>query len=616
MSEVAIEIEALGKMYKLYRRPVDKVLDAIGVNRWLFWRKNYYQEFWALRDLNLRVMKGERLGIVGRNGAGKSTLLKIISGNIAASEGNVSVKGSVQALMELGTGFHPEFTGYENIRASLAYQGFSAAQIREKEEEIVDFAELEGFIDQPVKTYSSGMYARLAFSAATAVEPEILIIDEILGAGDAYFAGKCVERMRRLTEGCGATVLFVSHDLGSVQQMCNRAVWINRGRLIADGTPLDITKAYYASVLRDEEIRLKAQAVRLQRQSGKPSSTNAEIYHQLIGRLASRIGSPLNQSHPIRRLSLNNQNGFSLTLEPGSPMDNDVSQLTYLYCERNDQANWSEPRTYRDSRVRYFQNADGPDCYASFVFTVPALDWKEGTFRLEIEHAAQCGEAVEVEVFEDGSYREVGRLSPSRDGWWTTDSFLVTGEALTASASPYKNNEDACGVGDGETNARDDIILVQTQDRWESVEAAFREIVPIDESGRENYIFSCGQPFAFRVSVRVRTPLPRCWLDMVIYNSWGNRVVFWIHELADGIPAGEMTWQLKTNSPNLRQGEYICSFELLERYDELATEKLPYYCHWNRCVAIKIDEKYTGHIPLGVIRVPFELKELSEHDVR
>ena len=217
MTELAIKIYNLGKMYKLYNNPADKVMDAFGVNHLLFWKKTYYQEFWALRGLDLEVKKGERLGIIGRNGAGKSTLLKIITGNVSPTEGTVEVKGRVQALMELGTGFHPEFTGRQNIRASLAYQGMSQSVISEKEEEIIDFSELEDFIDQPIKTYSAGMYARLAFSTATSVQPEILIIDEVLGAGDAYFAGKCVERMKKLTEQSGATVLFVSHDLGSVQ---------------------------------------------------------------------------------------------------------------------------------------------------------------------------------------------------------------------------------------------------------------------------------------------------------------------------------------------------------------------------------------------------------------
>ena len=140
MSDYAINLKNIGKMYKLYSRPADKILDVLGINGWLFWKKNYYNEFWALRDINLKINKGERVGIIGRNGAGKSTLLKIISGNITPTEGNHKIMGKIQALLELGTGFHPEFTGRENIRASMAFQSLSKKQISVKEEEIIDFA--------------------------------------------------------------------------------------------------------------------------------------------------------------------------------------------------------------------------------------------------------------------------------------------------------------------------------------------------------------------------------------------------------------------------------------------------------------------------------------------
>jgi len=166
-------------------------------------------------------------------------------------------------LLELGTGFHPEFSGRENIQSYLAYQGLSPKEIEAREEEIIDFSELEEFIDQPLKAYSAGMYARLAFSTATVIEPEILIIDEILGAGDAYFSGKCVERMNRITNDSGATVLFVSHDLSSVQALCDRVIWVNRGRIKRDGEPLSVIKEYMALVRREEEIRLRARDLRV-----------------------------------------------------------------------------------------------------------------------------------------------------------------------------------------------------------------------------------------------------------------------------------------------------------------------------------------------------------------
>jgi ABC-type polysaccharide/polyol phosphate transport system ATPase subunit len=269
MSDPAIEANELGKMYRLYRRPADRVLDALGVDRLLFWRRRSYSEFWAVRGLRIEVGRGERVGIIGPNGAGKSTLLKILCGNVRPSEGSYRVRGQVQALMSLGTGFHPEFTGRQNIRASLAYHGLPRRIVSFKEEEIVDFAELEDFIDQPVKTYSAGMYARLAFATATAIEPEILMIDEILGAGDAYFTGKCVERMKGITEDNGATVLFVSHDLSSVQRLCTRLIWMERGRIRMEGPTPDVLPAYLDHVRAEENVRHRAEEMHLGRRQAR-----------------------------------------------------------------------------------------------------------------------------------------------------------------------------------------------------------------------------------------------------------------------------------------------------------------------------------------------------------
>lgn len=256
--EESIVISNLTKQYDLFASRKDKVIKALGI-QWMFpWRKVKSEQFQALNEVNLVVRKGERLGIVGHNGAGKSTLLKIICGNVLPTEGNVIVHGNIQALLELGTGFHPEFTGRENIVASLGYMGCDSGEIGSMINEIIDFAEIGDFIDQPIKTYSAGMYARLAFATATSIEPEILIIDEILGAGDAYFACKCMERMKELTERSGATVLFVSHDLGSVQQMCERVIWVDHGRIVMDDDPITVTKAYYAAMLKKDEARIVA----------------------------------------------------------------------------------------------------------------------------------------------------------------------------------------------------------------------------------------------------------------------------------------------------------------------------------------------------------------------
>ena len=255
MSELAITAEHVRKCYRLYRQGAAQVLDALGVARLFYWGRNYYENFEALNDISLRIPKGQRLGIIGRNGAGKSTLLKLITGTLVPNGGSIQVDGQVQALMELGTGFHPELTGRQNIHTTLSYQRISSAEISEVEEEIITFAEIGDFIDQPVKTYSSGMYARLGFSAATCTNPEILIIDEILGTGDAYFNGKCIARMKQKANENKTTLLYVSHDMPSVLAMCDRAIWIERGEICFDGDPLDAVRAYYQKLQEDERNR-------------------------------------------------------------------------------------------------------------------------------------------------------------------------------------------------------------------------------------------------------------------------------------------------------------------------------------------------------------------------
>ena len=255
---VAIRLSGAGKMYKMFPTRGASVLDALGLVRFMPWRRVKPQEFWALRAIDLEVMAGSRLGIIGRNGAGKSTLLKLITGNVAPTEGLIEVNGDVQALLEAGAGFHPEFTGYENIRASLTYQGLTATEIQAAIEEIEEFTELGQFLSQPFKTYSMGMQARLVFATATVVKPNILIVDEILGAGDAYFAGKSSERMKELVEDSGATVLLVSHALEQVARYCDESIWIERGQIVLRGPSLEVINAYEEFVHGLEDRRLKA----------------------------------------------------------------------------------------------------------------------------------------------------------------------------------------------------------------------------------------------------------------------------------------------------------------------------------------------------------------------
>lgn len=245
-AKVAIRASEVSKSYKLYDKPHDRLKQAIvprlcrvlGIPI-----RNYAREFWALKDVSFEVRQGETVGIIGRNGSGKSTLLQIIAGTLDATKGEVAVNGRVAALLELGSGFSPEFTGRENVYINAAIQGLSRKEIDERFGEIVAFADIGEFMDQPVKSFSSGMYVRLAFAVAVSVQPDILIVDEALAVGDMAFQAKCMARIRNMMES-GTTVLFVSHDIGVIKALCNRCLYLETGHMISYGKTADVAGLY------------------------------------------------------------------------------------------------------------------------------------------------------------------------------------------------------------------------------------------------------------------------------------------------------------------------------------------------------------------------------------
>ncbi len=241
----AIKLSEVSKVYKLYGSQRQQLADALKLNRFTFGPKEPIKEYVALDNVSLEVARGHRIGIVGRNGAGKTTLLKLICGNFVPSSGHIEVNGTVQALMNLGLGFHPEYTGRENVESSLLYNGLARASYDEALAGIVEFCELGEFLDQPFKTYSLGMQARLMFAAATAIQPDILIVDEVLGAGDAYFVAKSKARVEQMVSS-GCTMLLVSHSMQQVLELCSEAIWLDQGRIRMQGDSFSVVKAYEA----------------------------------------------------------------------------------------------------------------------------------------------------------------------------------------------------------------------------------------------------------------------------------------------------------------------------------------------------------------------------------
>lgn len=238
MSDTAIKITNLTKIYKLYARNRDRLKDSLGLSK-----KASYKEHYALKNVDMEVKTGESVGIIGVNGSGKSTILKIITGVLNATSGDVQINGRISALLELGAGFNMEYTGLENVYLNGTMMGFTEKEIDERLQDILDFADIGDFVHQPVKTYSSGMFVRLAFAVAINIDPEILIVDEALSVGDVFFQAKCYHKFEEFKK-MGKTILFVSHDLTSIAKYCDRVILLNKGVKLAEGNPKDMVNMY------------------------------------------------------------------------------------------------------------------------------------------------------------------------------------------------------------------------------------------------------------------------------------------------------------------------------------------------------------------------------------
>ncbi len=323
-SEIAIKVENLSKCYRIYNQPNDrlkqfiipKLCRAIPALRGFFTSRlvscplphassplnlepcnlglAFYKEFWALKDVSFEIKKGETIGIVGRNGSGKSTLLQVICGTLNPTSGSIQTNGRIAALLELGSGFNPEFTGRENVYMNAAVLGLSKEETDACFDDIVAFADIGDFIEQPVKTYSSGMFVRLAFAVNIMSQPEIMIVDEALAVGDMNFQAKCMTALTRIQEN-GATVLFVSHDIGSVKSLCSRAVYLEHGQVVAVGTAAEVAERYVRTMreeMNDEHRKfarvsaafdgqLQAPPVPLASSQGTTFKTSAEFSNRV-----------------------------------------------------------------------------------------------------------------------------------------------------------------------------------------------------------------------------------------------------------------------------------------------------------------------------------------------
>jgi ABC-type polysaccharide/polyol phosphate transport system ATPase subunit len=308
MSEYAVEIRDVSKMFKLYHENVKSLKEKV-----LFYRRRGYEEFWALKDVSVNVKPGETLGVIGANGSGKSTLLKCVTKILYPTAGKVITNGSIAALLELGAGFQPDLTGRENVYLNASILGFSKKEVDKRFDEIVAFAELERFIDNHVRNYSSGMYIRLGFAVAINVDPDILIIDEVLAVGDEAFQRKCLERIEEIQES-GKTIIFVTHNVEITKEICSYVVMLDHGSVVKEGKPREVVNYYHQVMETAEEgsergdRRLEILGVALLDEAEEPTTVFRTGQPMKI-RVAWRANEPV--TDPVFGFSIDDYRGFT-----------------------------------------------------------------------------------------------------------------------------------------------------------------------------------------------------------------------------------------------------------------------------------------------------------------
>ncbi len=330
--ETVIRIKNLTKIYKLYEKPIDRLKEALSP-----FRELYHNDFYALKDINFEIKKGETVGIIGRNGSGKSTLLKIITGILMPSKGEVNVHGKISAILELGAGLNPEMSGLENIYLSNAINGMSRQDTDKKIGDILEFAELGTFIHQPLKTYSSGMQARLGFSLAINVNPDILIVDEALAVGDVAFQRKCFAKMEAIRKN-GTTILFVSHSEGQVVDLCSRAIWLSNGKKIIEGKPKLVTGLYAKNANKKtiEKKVIEKELQKLERNANKKDKLKEKQVHEKV-KIDVAIEEFYDESFQTKSMISYEEKGakiydFCIKNSEGNKVNTLKSGKIYFYC--------------------------------------------------------------------------------------------------------------------------------------------------------------------------------------------------------------------------------------------------------------------------------------------
>ncbi len=503
MSDVVIRADDLSKAYRLYKKPSYRFLDLLGL---LPPGSPKCSEHPALSGINLEIRRGEKVAIIGRNGAGKSTLLKLITRAISPSRGTIAVDGRVHALMQIGTGFHPDLTGRDNVAFYLSHLGVAGPKATASIDEIIEFAELEEYIDQPLKTYSTGMAVRLMFAASTVIVPDILIIDEVLGVGDAYFAHKSFERLSELASGRGTTVLLVSHDIYSASKICSRVIWIDQGHIVMDGEAGAVVSRYEASIRDQEERRLRLKRLSAlrknldQQERGVSQDTESDEQRERtralredVG-LSSGVGSespiyfgqlrcsgnvPLDAEMPIRRVTLFDQGTKVAEILPGEQTDGDGINLVLQKGE----GSWGEAQTVDSIPSRSFCQWGSIFHRAPFVVVSPRLGHpKSAVVHAEIEFKDTASNPCVIElIHSDGGHRLRAEIGNRGSGEWVSRRVQLEATTQIEAFRPKFN-------------------------RYGTQEMSIVDVEFLDGDGRETHLFRVGGAMKVRLHYVINDP--------------------------------------------------------------------------------------------------------------
>jgi ABC-type polysaccharide/polyol phosphate transport system ATPase subunit len=473
VSEIAIRTRDLRKVYRLYAKPSYRFLDMFGL---LTSPRGKFSEHAALDGVSLDIRRGEKVAIIGRNGAGKSTFLKLVTNVIEPTSGSIDVSGRIHALLQIGTGFHPDFTGRQNIYGYLAQLGITGGEAERRCAEIVEFSELEEYIDQPVKTYSTGMAVRLMFSTSTAITPDLLVLDEVLGVGDAYFAHKSFDRITTLCEAAGTTLLLVTHDIYSAIKLCERVIWIDQGRVLMDGEGKTVVKAYEDSVRQQEEQRL-----RLRKQARLLEVQDQTARSNFIIEFRARDNRAQPTAVYFSSVSLRVGDGAEALVPVGAEAFADTAPA---HLQREGSA-WGELTVVGGRAARPMQNYGTPFHKVAAVVRVPVSPdvAKRLPAVLAVDYWSELPCELSCSLFLDDLAVDLGPMPPSR-GTWTHHEFAVQLDDPYLARPAQVNPTGQHGSG--------------------SISAT--EVDTFDASGRPTHIFRHREFFEMRVAYRINKP--------------------------------------------------------------------------------------------------------------